>query len=291
MVVSHWILAARPKTLWVGLSPVLLGMAWTWYTHSFHALSAIAALVGALLIQIGTNFANDYFDFKKGADTNERLGPTRATQAGLISEHAMKKGMIMMFVLAGLVSLYLIFRAGWPIVWIAVASILFGILYTGGPYPLAYIGAADIFAFAFFGPVAVAGTVYVQTLSFSPEAAWLGVCQGLFSMAVLCTNNLRDIDQDRDANKKTLAVRFGARFARVHYTLSIIVGCLLPLHFTFLPQRLYMYSVPLFMLFIAYPMIKDIWQKEGAELNIILAKTSRLPFVQTLLIGIGLFIS
>ena len=290
MSLSSWILAARPKTLWVGISPVLLGMAWTFHTQSFHFTSSLAALFGAIFIQIGTNFANDYFDFKKGADTSERLGPKRATAEGLVTPQAMKKAFIFMFIIAGLISIYLIFRGGLPILGIAVFSILFGVLYTGGPYPLAYIGVADLFAFLFFGPVAVAGTIYVQTLSFSMEGVLLGIPQGLFSMAVLCTNNLRDIDQDRKANKKTLAVRFGPTFARLQYTLSVIIGCLLPLSFSFLPQRLYVYSIPVLMLFIAAPLLKSIWTRQGADLNAVLAKTSKLQFVQAVTLSLGLFL-
>ncbi|MBD3404139.1 1,4-dihydroxy-2-naphthoate octaprenyltransferase, partial [candidate division GN15 bacterium] len=146
-----WLLAARPKTLPAAVAPVLIGTAMAYTDYGFHALSALAAMLGALLIQIGTNFANDYADFVKGTDTSERLGPMRVTQAGLVSSAAIRNATVVVFGLAFLIGMYLVYRGGWPIAIIGLLSILFGVLYTSGPFPLAYIGIADLFVLIFFG--------------------------------------------------------------------------------------------------------------------------------------------
>jgi 1,4-dihydroxy-2-naphthoate octaprenyltransferase len=187
-----------------------------------HVGAAVAALLGAILIQIGTNYANDYFDFVKGTDTHERIGPQRATAAGLVAPATMRTAFLLVFGLAVLVGAYLVWRAGWPIVWIGLASVACGILYTGGPKPLAYVGLGDVFVLVFFGPVATAGTWYVQALSFHPAAAFAGLGPGLLATGLLTVNNLRDIEGDRKAGKRTLAARFGARFAKIEYTLCLL---------------------------------------------------------------------
>ncbi|RMF56518.1 MAG: 1,4-dihydroxy-2-naphthoate octaprenyltransferase, partial [Calditrichaeota bacterium] len=194
-----WLMASRPRTLGAAIAPVLMGLSMAYADMGLHMPSAIATLICALLIQIGTNFANDYYDFVQGADTGERLGPTRATQAGLVTPQAMKKAFIMVFSVAFLIGLYLIWRGGWPIFLIGVLSILFGILYTGGPYPLGYNGLADIFVLIFFGPVAVGGTYYLQTLQINGLVLIAGLAPGLISTALLTVNNLRDVITDRQA--------------------------------------------------------------------------------------------
>lgn len=230
-----WIPAARPKTLAAAVAPVLMGTAIAIGDDGFHALAAVAALLGALLIQIGTNFANDYFDNEKGADTAERLGPTRATATGQVAPATMRRAFILAFALATLCGVYLASRGGWPVVAIGCASVLFGILYTGGPAPLAYIGLADIFVLAFFGPIAVAGTHYVQVLQWSTPAIVAGLAPGLIAVALLTVNNLRDVEQDRVANKRTVAVRFGRAYAKTQYLVCILGALITPvvLHLTF----------------------------------------------------------
>ena len=166
------------------------------------------ALLGAILIQIATNFANDYFDFVNGADTEERVGPTRATQAGLITPNAMKWAFILTFALTIPVIAFLTIKGGMVIVWIGIASIISGILYTGGPKPLGYMGLGDIFVLIFFGPIAVGGTEYVQSLEWSVDATIIGLASGFISTAILVVNNLRDKDTDSKVGKNTLAVRF-----------------------------------------------------------------------------------
>lgn len=224
-----WIPAARPKTLAAAVAPVLMGVGIAIGDDAFHLGAALAALFGAVLIQIGTNFANDYFDHQKGADTEERLGPTRATATGQVRPETMRRAFLLMFGLAFLLGCYLTWRAGWPVVVIGLLSLAFGVLYTGGPVPLAYVGLADGFVLAFFGPVAVAGTHYVQALSWSVPAIVAGLAPGAIAVALLTVNNLRDVETDRKANKRTLAVRLGATYAKAQYVVSILLAACVPL--------------------------------------------------------------
>lgn len=217
-----WLSAARPKTLWAAVSPVILGSAAAVEAGAFHGLAASMALLAAVLIQIGTNFSNDYHDFVKGADTHARKGPQRATQAGLVEPDTMRRAALAAFGLAFVAGSYLIWRGGWVIFLIGVLSIMFGILYTAGRYSLAYLGVADIFVFIFFGPVAVAGTHYVQALQLDPITVAIGLSPGFLAMAILLVNNIRDVDEDRAAGKKTLVVRTGRRFATALYTACFI---------------------------------------------------------------------
>ncbi len=216
---SAWALAARPRTLPAAAAPVLVGSALAWHLGGFRLLPALAALVGALLIQVATNLANDYFDFMKGADAEDRVGPVRVTQAGLLAPGTVRGGMVVALLAAVLVGAYLVSVGGWPIFWIGVASLICAVAYTGGPFPLAYHGLGDLFVFVFFGLVAVAGTTYVQMLEFRWEALWAGVGVGAVSTALLVVNNLRDIQTDLRAGKRTMAVRLGVSGTRVQYTL------------------------------------------------------------------------
>lgn len=223
-----WLLAIRPKTLPAGISPVMIGLALAFGDGSFHFPSALACLLAALLIQIGTNLANDYFDFKKGADAN-RAGPTRVSQAGLIEPNDVLKAACISFFLAALMSIYLIMRAGPVIAIIAVISIISGFWYTAGKRALAYIGLGELFVLVFFGPVAVAGTYYVQTMDMNLAVLAAGLGPGLISCAILAVNNLRDIEGDAKVNKRTLAVRFGRDFARREYAVLMFAASICPL--------------------------------------------------------------
>lgn len=221
---TDWIAAARPRTLSAAVAPVVMGSAMAYDAGGFHGPSAIAALLGAMLIQIGTNFANDYYDFVKGADTAERAGPTRATAAGLIAPQTMRCAMIVTFACVFVPGAYILYRGGVPFLIIGLVSVACGVLYTGGPYPLAYLGLGDLFVLIFFGPVALGGTYYLQTTELSPMVVVAGLSPGLFSTAILTVNNLRDIHTDAKAGKKTLAVRFGQTFARWEYIACVLVG-------------------------------------------------------------------
>lgn len=197
--------------------------------HVFAALPFLAALSGALLIQIGTNFANDYSDFVRGVDTDDRLGAPRVTQTGLLSPAEVRRAAALAFGLAAAVGLYLVWRGGWPIVVIGLASIIAGICYTGGPWPFGYHGLGDLFVMIFFGPVAVAGTYYVQALSWDPGTLLAGLGVGALTTAILVINNLRDRSTDEAAGKRTLAVLIGAGPTKVEYSILLAIGVSVPL--------------------------------------------------------------
>jgi 1,4-dihydroxy-2-naphthoate octaprenyltransferase len=228
VALRYWLLAARPKTLSAAVAPVLVGAGLAAHHATFDALPALAALLGALLIQIGTNFANDYYDFVRGADTAERVGPVRVTQAGLLAPDTVRRAMVLVLAAAMLPGAYLVSVAGWPIVWIGLVSIACAVLYTGGPAPLAYHGLGDVFVFVFFGLVAVGGTYYVQSGAW-PADAWLaGAGIGALSTAVLVVNNLRDIDTDARAGKRTLAVRIGRGGTQAEYVILLTLAAIVP---------------------------------------------------------------
>jgi len=283
-----WILASRPKTLWAGIAPVIIGTALAQGDGKMHLLSAVAALVASLLIQIATNFSNDYFDFIHGADTKERIGPKRVTQSGLVKPEVVKIAFILTFLLAFIVGLYLIWRGGWPILTIGIFSIILGLLYTGGPFPLGYHGLGDIVVLIFFGPVAVGGTYYVQALEITPVVLIAGLSPGLLSMALLTVNNLRDIHTDRKAGKKTLAVRFGKFFTRMEYLFSITIACLIPAILFFIKGD-HPYALATTFVFIpAIPSIHSIFIKQiGPELNLTLANTGKILLLYSIVFSIG----
>lgn len=218
-----WVEAARPKTLAAALAPVVLGAGLAWAEGGFMGSMTLLALLSAAAIQIGTNYYNDYADFKKGADTAERKGPPRATAMGWVSPSAMYRATIIAFTVAVLLGLPLIIRGGWPIAVIGFSGIAFGYLYTATRYSLAYLGIADLFVLAYFGPIAVAGTVYVNTLEWSMDAIWAGFGPGLFAVAILLVNNIRDVETDERSGKRTLVVRIGKQKAvrLLHATLGL----------------------------------------------------------------------
>ncbi len=285
-----WILAARPKTLPAAAAPVIVGVGTALAEGVFRAGPATAALLGALLIQIGTNFANDYFDFLKGADNEARLGPTRVTQAGLLAAREVAAGMWIAFGLASLAGMYLIFQAGWPVLLIGLASILAGIAYTGGPFPFGYHGLGDFFVFVFFGPVAVVGTYFVQSGAASPAAVWSSLPIGSLATAILVVNNLRDIETDAIAGKHTLAVRLGRSGTRLEYLLLGVISYLVPLGMWLagLAPALVLLSWLTFPLF--YSLLRKVNQEEGRALNAALAGTSRLELLFAILFTAGLLL-
>lgn len=223
-----WWQAARPKTLWAGAVPVFLGYAAAWLEGLAHLPSVAVALVCVLLIQVGTNVANDYFDFVNGADTAERQGPVRVTQAGLCKPTQVRAAFVAIFALAALAGIYLVWRGGWSILVLGLVSLSLGVLYTGGPRPLGYLGWGDVLVFLFFGPLAVAGTYAVQTGHWSGMSLLLGVVPGSLSTALLVVNNLRDRRTDAKAGKRTLAVRWGRSAMLIEYGLCIAVAVVIP---------------------------------------------------------------
>lgn len=223
-----WLMAARPRTLPAAAAPVLIGTGLAAHHGAFRLLPAAAALVGALLIQVATNLANDYYDFMRGSDTHERVGPTRVTQAGLLPPDTVRRGMLAMLGAAFLVGVYLVWVGGWPIAVVGLASLACAVAYTGGPFPLAYHGLGDVFVFVFFGLVAVGGTFWVQALRLPPGALWAGAGVGALSTAILVVNNLRDVKTDAAAGKRTLAVRLGRRGTQTEYVALLVLGLAAP---------------------------------------------------------------
>jgi 1,4-dihydroxy-2-naphthoate polyprenyltransferase len=285
-----WILAARPKTLAAGVVPVCVGTALAYGAGKGRALPALAALVGAVLIQIGTNLANDYFDFKRGADTGERLGPTRVVQAGLIAPEAVYAGAMLSFAVATAVGLYLTWVAGWPIAVIGLLSVASGYAYTGGPYPLGYHGLGDAFVFVFFGLVAVAGTYYAQALEVTPMAVAAGVPVGALATGLLAVNNLRDVETDARAGKRTWVVRFGIGAGRAEYATLVALAYAGPAAawaagWTRAWALLSFLSLPA-----AIGPMRTVLLERGAALNAALGGTARLLIVHGALLAAGLYL-
>ncbi len=250
--------------------------------------TALVCFLVALLLQIGTNLANDYYDFQKGADTVERVGPTRVTQAGLIPPQQVKAAFIGVFALAALASIYLVMRGGWPIGVIAALAILSGIFYTAGKHPLGYMGLGDLLGFIFFGPVAVAGTYYVQSLELNAAIIYAGIAPGLFSVAILTVNNLRDIDSDRKSGKNTLAVRFGRGFALSEYLFCVLGACIVPVFIYMFIQDHLLILVSSAISVAAIPTIKTVLTRsEGVALNVALVSTARLLLIYSVLFAAG----
>ncbi len=283
-----WILASRPKTLPAAAAPVIVGSAIALGTRTFDLLPALAALGGALLIQIGTNFANDVFDFKKGADTGERVGPLRVVQAGLLTPRQVYKGMVLVFGLSIFIGIYLVIVGGWPVVAIGLLSILAGLAYTGGPFPLGYNGLGDLFVFIFFGLVAVGGTYYVQAHKIIPLVWWAAVPVGLLCTAIIVVNNLRDVTTDKKAGKKTLAVRLGARGAQMEYILLLTGSFLVPPLIWGLGLASGWVMLSWLSLPLAWGLLKLIRERKGAALNPVLGQTARLELFFSLLFSVGL---
>ena len=284
---KNWLLAARIQTLPAAISPVVLGTALAFHDGTFSFIISFMTLFAAILIQIGSNFANDVFDFEKGTDGKERLGPLRVTQAGLILPKNMKKAMWLVFIMAIFVGFYLASIGGWPIVMIGLASILAGILYTGGPYPFGYHGLGDVLVFLFFGLVAVPGTYYLQTGEITYLSIWMGVAIGMLSTAILVVNNLRDADLDKVSGKKTLAVRLGKQFSKIQYSILIIMPFFIPIYIWWNNKDELSLIITIFALPISFHLIYQIFSLTGSNLNNVLLKTVRLLFIFSLLLAVG----
>jgi 1,4-dihydroxy-2-naphthoate octaprenyltransferase len=275
---TPWLLAARPKTLAAAVTPVLTGTALAQSAGTLtHWPSFFGALLGAVFIQIGTNYVNDALDFKKGADTHTRLGPLRVSQAGLLRADEVLRGAYVCFVLAALCGIPLILRGGWPIAAIGIASIVAAYAYTGGPYPLAYHGLGEVFVMIFFGVVAVCGSFYLQRLMLDPTAWIGGFAVGSLAVVILAINNLRDIDNDRASNKRTLAARFGARFAYGEIVFSALAPFVCVLVIAWL--RGVRMMIPLLALILAFALLVRVARSRGAELNRCLALAGALEWI------------
>jgi 1,4-dihydroxy-2-naphthoate octaprenyltransferase len=287
-------MAARPRTLPAAAAPVLVGTAYAETLGTFRPLTFIATLLGALLIQIGTNLSNDYSDARRGADTEDRLGPVRVTAGGLVPPKQVLTATYVAFGLAVLVGVYLIVTAGWQILLIGVLSILAGVLYTGGPRPYGYEGLGEVFVFLFFGLVAVTGTFFAQVETFTWESFVLAIPVGLLATAILMVNNTRDLETDRRAGKKTLAVRLGREKARLGYALLIYVAfATAPLAWLLGGDHLTPWLLlPWLALPLAAPVVRVVRNRvDGPSLNGALAKTGMLQLVFCVLLSVGLLLS
>ena len=286
-----WILAVRPKTLPAAAGPVLVGTALAASDQSLAILPALCALCIAFLLQIGVNLANDYFDSIKGIDTQERLGPTRVTQSGLISPDRVKSVMWGTLGLAVVLGLYLVIHGGWPVLIVGVACILAALGYSGGPYPLASHGLGELFVFIFFGLVAVCGTYYVQTQQLSWQVFAMSIMVGLPITAIIVVNNLRDVHTDHKAGKYTLAVFLGERGSKLEYTLLLLAALLIP----FIYWRIGWTSVWILITWLCLPwcwaLIRLVWNSPiSPALNTLLAKTAAFSLCYNALLSIGIIL-
>jgi 1,4-dihydroxy-2-naphthoate octaprenyltransferase len=287
-----WVLAARPATLTVAMVPVVVGSAVAQRLGGLRLGPALAALLGAIWIQIGTNLANDVFDFEKGADTGARLGPLRVTQAGLLTPKQVRRGMVVSFALATLCGIYLTLVAGPIVVAIGLLSIASGIAYTGGPYPLGYHGLGDLFVFLFFGLVAVCGTVFVEVGRLSGLAVAAALPVGAIATAVLVVNNVRDFPTDSQVGKRTLVVRFGRGFGVGEYLLLLALAYLVPVGLLLGGVGSGWLLLPLGTLPLALPLGRAVvGSRDAALLNRTLAGTARLLLLFGLLFAVGIVVS
>jgi 1,4-dihydroxy-2-naphthoate octaprenyltransferase len=283
-----WVLACRPATLTAAVSPVLVGTACAASVHALRVGPAVAALFGATLLQIGSNLANDVFDYEKGADTAERLGPIRAAQGGFLTPRELRTGMVVVFILAVAIGVYLTAVAGLAIVAIGLASIASAIAYTGGPYPLGYHGLGDLFVMTFFGFVGVTGTAFVQA-GYVPAFAWAAaVPVGAIATAVLVVNNVRDRDTDVKAGKRTLPVRFGRRAGIAEYTTLIAAAYVVPLGLAATRSLTWFVLLPVLSLPVGLRLIRRVSADSGRALNASLVGTARLLLVHAVLFAIGI---
>jgi len=285
---SAWWLAVRPATLTASAAPVLVGTGAAWADNVFDAGPALAALIGASLLQVGANFANDVFDFERGADNVDRLGPQRATQQGWISAAQMKRAMWLAFAGALMAGVYLTSVAGWPVMALGLLSIAAAYLYTGGPKPYGYLGLGDLSVFLFFGFGAVAGTYFVQAQSVSPLVLWASVPIGALATAILVVNNLRDIETDSRAGKLTLAVRLGERATRNYYLLLLATAYVVPPILWFRGLAAAWVWLPWLSLPLALRLAGRMRHERGLALNGCLVQTARLEVVFGLLLAVGL---
>lgn len=271
-----WVQAARPKTLPAAISPVVVGCAVAWREGSFALLPAVAAFAVALLLQIAANLANDVADFMRGADTSERLGPTRVTQSGLIAAERVVAATALTLALAAIPGLYLVWLGGPAFAALGALAGLAAVAYTAGPKPFGYLGLGELFVFIFFGPVAVIGTASVMTHQLTPLAVWTSVPMGCLVSAILVVNNLRDIETDRAAGKRTLAVRLGSDATRIEYALLVAVSYLVPALMLVANVANWWVLLPWITVPMAALLTRQVWTTTGRALNPVLGGTARL---------------
>ena len=288
---KNWILAARPKTLFASICPVLLGLALAYdQIGQLSTLTSLLTLLCAVLLQIGTNLVNDYYDHVNGVDDETRLGPKRVTAEGLISPAAVKKAFISVFLVSFVIGIYLMIEGGFPIILIGLSSILFAWAYTGGPVPLAYYGLGELLALVYFGPVAVWGTWYIQTKDSSIQAALLGIGPGLFSAALMAVNNLRDRQNDKEKGKITLAVLLGEAGARSLPLFFVFLGVLLPFMAAVILHKPFLFPVMIVPVVFMKNWLHLAKGPIDSSLNLALANTGKCLFIYCLAFSVGILL-
>ncbi|MHB2001163.1 MAG: 1,4-dihydroxy-2-naphthoate polyprenyltransferase [Solirubrobacteraceae bacterium] len=284
-----WVMAARVRTLPAAIAPVLVGTSLALGAKHFNGFAFAAALLGALFIQVGTNLSNDYSDARRGADAEDRLGPVRVTAGGLVPPRQVLIATYLTFGAAVLCGVYLVIVAGWQLIAVGAASILAGVLYTGGPRPYGYEGLGELFVFLFFGIVAVAGSYYVQVQALPWRAFACAVPVGLIASAILVVNNVRDMDTDRRAGKRTLAVRLGRQRTRILYAAMLAVAFLAPLLLWIAAKMSPWLLLSWLSLPLAISLVKLVGSRtDGPALNGALAKTGALQLLFCLLFSAGI---
>jgi len=287
---QSWLLASRPKTLLAAVVPVMVGSALAISMNKFFLPYSLVALLCSILIQVGTNFTNDLYDFLKGSDTVKRKGPRRVLASGLISVNEMRTAIILIFGLTFLFGLYLVFSVGILILWVGIFSIFAGIIYTAGPYPLAYNGLGDLFVFIFFGVVGTMGTFYLHTQDISLLSLVVSIPVGALITNILVVNNFRDIEEDREANKRTLAVILGREFSRWQFIVMIIFSYLTSLFLYINFNYSFWIFLPLATIPISFILITMLYTLKGEELNKTLELSAKFAGVYGLCLSIGLII-
>jgi 1,4-dihydroxy-2-naphthoate polyprenyltransferase len=289
-----WLMAARPRTLPAAVAPVLVGTALAGTEGTFRPLTFVAAMLGAVFIQIGTNLSNDYSDARRGADTEDRLGPVRVTAGGLVPPRQVLVATYVAFGVAVLAGAYLIATSGWELLLVGAASILAGVLYTGGPRPYGYEGLGEVFVFLFFGVVAVTGSYFAQVERLTWEAFVLAVPVGLLAAAILVVNNVRDLETDRRAGKRTLAVRLGRARARELFV-GMVFGAFVCAPVPWLAgsdELSAPLALPVAALPLAVPVVRTVRTRtDGPSLNRALAQTGMLQLVFCMLLSVGILAS
>jgi 1,4-dihydroxy-2-naphthoate polyprenyltransferase len=287
---NYWIIAGRPKTLLAAVVPVIVGSALALYYNVFVWYYSTVALACSVLIQVGTNYVNDLYDYLKGADTHERKGPQRVLATGLITIKQMKIGSFLVFLIAFLMGLYLVYVGGITILIIGILSIIAGIAYTAGPYPLAYNGLGDIFVFLFFGIVGTNGTFYIHSHEFTVLSALTSIPVGALVTNILVINNFRDINEDQSAGKITLAVILGKDLTRYQFIFLLFVSFIMPLILFLFYNFSEWIFLPYLTIPIAFNLVKMIYNYEGNQLNKTLELTARLSALFGILFSVGLIL-
>jgi len=283
-----WLLAIRPRTLIASLSPVLIGSSLALRQGMFSLNIFFLTLSFAILIQIGTNFANDYFDFLKGSDTKNRKGPIRVTQMGLVSKKTMKIAISFVFSMCLILGILMTMIGGYIFFILALFAVLFGIGYTTGPFPLAYHGLGDIFVLVFFGPIAVLGSNFLFTHELSLVPFLAGIGPGMFSCAILSANNIRDIEEDKIAKKNTLAVRFGKKFAIGEYIFCVVIALLPPLILYYFKYTSPIALANIALLLLLIEPINNLLSKDDRQIAKVLPKTAHIMTIYSLIFSLSI---